>query len=87
VFICDECVDVCVAIISDDAQRDQSAEPSAVRPATARAYSASQPWSVCALCGTPGASREMLPIRNRGDLCGACADAVEDALAQGRPAS
>jgi hypothetical protein len=29
----------------------------------------------------------MLPIRDRGDLCGACADAVEDALAQGRPAS
>lgn len=40
--------------------------------------------SVCGLCGQVAIPDEMLVIEKRGLLCGACADAVEDALAQGR---
>jgi hypothetical protein len=39
----------------------------------------------CGLCGGLLLEHEMLRIENRGMICGRCADAVDDALARGRP--
>jgi ClpX C4-type zinc finger len=80
VFICDECVAICVDILADDARvqsRDSNPrEPRSTRPLV------SQPGE-CSLCHTPTDQEGLLAIENRGSLCGGCADAVEDALARG----
>ena len=81
VFICDECVDVCVDIIGADETLQDHA-----RVVGRSSRSVSQNMEACALCGTP-AYKDLLAVENRGGLCGACADAVEDALARGFPAS
>jgi hypothetical protein len=86
VFICDECVSVCVDIIADDSRFEG-------RPGGAsrgeRTREAQRPLAQdavpCSLCGKPSLPNEMLPIADRGVLCGGCADAVEDALARGTP--
>jgi len=88
VFICNECVDVCVDIILQD--RDVHEVPQA-------AAGDQQPTGVdavlreraitCALCGKASLPDRVLTIENRGVLCGGCADAVEDALSPGRPIS
>jgi hypothetical protein len=87
VYICDECVSVCVDIIADDqrlrirrnvALRDEATESS-------NTHEHAQDATPCTLCGEPGSLPAMLLIAGRGALCGACADAVDDALGQGRP--
>jgi hypothetical protein len=87
VFICDECVDVCNDIIADD-ERVQNARKidapvqensTPPRPPTNKV--------ACSLCGTAMLPAEGLAIKGRGVLCGGCADAVEDALNEGRPTS
>ena len=88
VFICDECVDVCVQIIADD-PRHQAYQRDSAKSQRARAMAATLPRNcvVCSLCGQPALSNEVLAIHDRGVICGGCADAVEDALAEGRPVS
>jgi len=88
VFICDECVDVCVEIIADD-ERLQASQSDVVgdKPSAKTSSSSTRNMAACALCGKRGSFKELLPIENRGALCGACADAVEDALARGNPTS
>ncbi|MDO8680001.1 MAG: ClpX C4-type zinc finger protein [Acidobacteriota bacterium] len=88
VYICDECIEVCVDIILDDDRphllKQDSVDgqhPSAI----ARLFA--DRADACRLCGAPVLFNESLPIENRGVLCGGCADAVEDALANGTPAS
>jgi hypothetical protein len=88
VYICDECVDVCVDIIADDPSFQALSRDSAGAKhphTTARALA--QIGATCSLCGKSALLDQVLPIESRGVLCGECADAVEDALAQGRPSS
>lgn len=86
VFICDECVDVCVDIMAND-ERERLDKESPGEPAPPRAARRPGKDAVpCGLCGQTTAL-DMLPIEGRGMLCGGCADAVEDALAHGRPLS
>lgn len=63
VFICDECVEVCVDIMVD-------------RLGT--------PLDSCSLCDRRASSSALLPILGRGQLCGDCTNAIEDALSRGR---
>jgi ClpX C4-type zinc finger protein len=86
VFICNECVEVCVDILADSlpvAGSPVSAEGRRLRLKAAEIFSNRS--DICSVCGKSRLLEEMLPIEGRGILCGACADAIEDALRQGRP--
>jgi hypothetical protein len=80
VFICDECVGVCIDIIADDHEHaiQQNAESDRWRT---RAAALPGNSAMCSVCGKSTPLKAMLPIEGRGVLCGACADAI----AQGRP--
>lgn len=83
VFICDECVDVCVDIVADDSRFQEpvgaQAEKTPIAPPRRR-----QSVESCSLCGRT-AAMNVLAVAGRGVLCGDCADAVEDALLRGQP--
>jgi hypothetical protein len=90
VFICDECVDVCIEIMADDQRRTYPEVPKGSAESEGwRARAAALPGhsAACSLCRTSASVKEMLAVENRGMLCGECANAVEDALAQGKPIS
>lgn len=87
VFICDECVDVCVDIIADDERFRDERGDAAGRQASSGVPRSRTQMVGCTICGKAGSFKNMLPIGDRAVLCGACADAVEDALARGRPTS
>jgi hypothetical protein len=84
VFICDECVAACVDIMVSDT-RDKA--PDSLEAETARDLARALPHSAaqCGFCGQPVTVQDVLPIEGRGVLCAACADAIDDALARGRP--
>ncbi len=87
-FICDECVSVCADIMADDTGSEALGQDSPEgRRWQARALMLTGTPDVCGLCGRLAIVGEMLLIGSRGSLCGECADVVEDALAQGKPAS
>lgn len=84
VFICDECVDVCIDILADDERiqklaRGASSDQKPSEPPKDEAH--------CALCGHQLSEHDGLPIPSRGVLCGSCLDAVDAVLSQGRPLS
>lgn len=83
-FICDECIDVCVEIVEDDTRGLEriadSGHQRAVVP-VAHAGLAIQ----CALCGLPAAVDDALLIAARGVLCPGCVGAIQIAVAQRRP--
>ena len=80
VFICDECVDVCVHIIADEAKltdgtvREPPEAPIVTRPITAVVR--------CSLCGMPAVIEDVLPILNRGALCPGCIGEIQAAVAE-----
>jgi ferredoxin len=85
VFICDECVSICVDII----ENDRLLEDAEVQRLLAEGRPASQPaapppsddaW--CTLCGKVADLREALVIENRAILCGPCVRAVASAAAE-----
>jgi ClpX C4-type zinc finger len=71
VFICNECVDVCVQIIAEDTRFQMSARR--------------QMSATCTFCGN--IATDALSIPDRGILCGDCAEAIEEVLSSGRPTS
>jgi hypothetical protein len=79
VFICDECVAVCVDIIRNDLLPFDPRETERWRSRAAELGGK----VACSLCGAATLADEMLAVEGRGRLCGACADAVDDALASG----
>lgn len=83
VYICDECVEVCVHVIADGvAQQGLQADSSESERARAMAAALPEGAVACSLCGQLALSNEVLSIPGRGELCGECADAVEDAIAR-----
>jgi hypothetical protein len=80
VFICDECVTVCVDIIRKDVTLPF--DPAETERWRSRAVELGGK-AVCTLCGAAGLAEDMLVVDGRGRLCGVCADAVDDALAAG----
>jgi recombinational DNA repair protein (RecF pathway) len=88
VFICNECVEVCVDVMVPEflAEADSPAdEGRRLREKAAAAFP--HRAATCSLCGETGLPENMLSVDERGTLCGACADAVEDALAHGSSGS
>src|SRR5688572_19495570 len=71
VYICDECVDVCVGILSDGPEE-------APLPLVAATHA-------CSLCNIPVADTESLPIGARGLLCPGCVSEIEAAVEERRP--
>jgi hypothetical protein len=74
VYICDECVDICLDILV------RSPEPTDIP-----AESAEPPSNVaatCSICRLPYPLAEGLYLEERGILCPACVQAVQAALAQ-----
>jgi hypothetical protein len=89
VYICDECVQVCVDIIADDARFDSDTTAAdgevgvndrPVRPILA--LPAGGPWFPCSLCGMPTMPGNATLIPERGVLCRACVDEVLAAAAR-----
>lgn len=75
VYICDECVELCNDILQEEWESRQvpdHAPPS--NQSTIFKHSAS-----CSLCHLPAAVGELLPILERGFLCAACVQAVQNA--------
>jgi len=84
VFICDECVEVCLDIILDDTRfREGPPGPPDQRQLSLATKSGGV--GACSLCGKRELGQHLLPIEGRGLLCGECADAIEDVLSRGRP--
>jgi hypothetical protein len=68
VYICDECVDICVDIVND-------APREALLPLVANAHA-------CSLCNIPVDATESLPIGARGLLCPGCVGEIQASLAE-----
>jgi hypothetical protein len=77
VYICDECVLICLAIVSEDRTDASPAE----------AHDASSSWreatlGFCALCGLPTSADQALSVRTRGLVCSGCLGEIEAAIAE-----
>jgi len=81
VFICDECIQVCIDIIR--AEENQSS-PAAVAPPSESSSAYLVQVVTCKLCGMRLPIEEALVISERGFLCPGCSGEVEAALAQKR---
>ncbi|ODS55431.1 MAG: hypothetical protein ABS36_09700 [Acidobacteria bacterium SCN 69-37] len=79
-FICDECVNVCVEMMSGD----HDAAPRAVIGTAERASDSSIAIVTCRLCGLPVPRPEALVVEGRGCVCADCCDEVEASLARAR---
>ena len=86
VFICDECVDACNAILVDDARAGaaDAARREAVARAAARAVDPTITATHCALCGREYCDEEaeVLLVNEHGTLCARCVDDVHSALTE-----
>jgi hypothetical protein len=71
VYICDECVDACVDIISDDRLADPNSAAQ-VEPLTSPMLTAR-----CSLCHLVAAPEELVAVIGRGALCRPCIAAVQ----------
>src|SRR5207244_5908258 len=70
VYICDECIDICLEIVSEDRESD-----------LARSARLSTPvW--CGLCHAFTPSADMIAVADRGFLCTQCVAAVETAASR-----
>lgn len=78
VLICDECVAVCVDIISDDGAWVDTAVPAASE--TQRVTGGVR----CGLCGMLIPAEDALLIEHRGPLCPGCVSAIEATIAAER---
>lgn len=75
VYICDECVDICLDIVSekrkDELEADQPAWPGSST-------------SLCALCRLPVTVAEAIVVEGRGLICKGCRGEIEAAIARER---
>jgi hypothetical protein len=82
VFICDECVDICVHIIADDSRFRPGPgveEPPKVTPSPAEGVGGV--YVRCSLCRMPLPVEDALPVVNRGALCPGCVGEIQAAAA------
>ena len=75
VYICDECVDICLDVISKD--RKDAHDTDRQDPSWPPAALAS-----CALCCLPTSEREGLVVRERGVLCPGCVGEIQAAVTE-----
>jgi ATP-dependent protease Clp ATPase subunit len=75
VYICDECVDVCVDILAHDHRTSHEGAKSALTESAAPApWPTSDAW--CAFCGGVADLATALLIENRTLLCESCVQAI-----------
>jgi hypothetical protein len=88
VFICDECIEVCLDIISNDTRWAMAPEVRKGIPADGLTdipgSGPAVPRVMCALCRRPIVASEGLLIQNRGVLCFGCIVEIEAAIADRR---
>jgi ClpX C4-type zinc finger protein len=85
VWICDQCVDVCVDIIAHDRQANSDgAPPESMAPLGVwdQKWPASDAW--CSFCRKEADLETALVIENRALLCHPCVDAIAQAAATAR---
>jgi ClpX C4-type zinc finger protein len=80
VFICDECVGICLPIVDQDSNRSSISAEEISSP-TRRTSSAPGVVFLCAVCRIVTPPETSLAVPDRGFLCARCAGAVEAALA------
>ncbi len=83
VQICDECVDICLDIISHEKgdQARSSAIEGHIEP-SGRAWPLPGTLLFCGLCRTPTTLEQSLAVPDRGIICAGCVGAFEAALAE-----
>ena len=84
VQICDECVDICLNVLSEDAT---DAEPGVVvedgrNPPVGRGWSPPGVVLLCALCQCSTPPEHSLVVRSRGVICAGCIGAFQAAIAE-----
>ncbi len=72
VYICDECVDICLDILNQE--RDES-------PSSPVSAAANEVAATCCLCRLATLPAGVLILPGRGPVCSACAAAVAEAVA------
>jgi hypothetical protein len=85
VYICDECVDVCVDILADDRRVNREAattERSPCSPPSSKVWPSSDAW--CTFCGNVAKLETALLIENRTLLCESCVEAIANTAAEAR---
>jgi len=84
VFICDECIQVCVEILAKEQQGPTGADGDESSPAEAADLAGLAPVSMpCALCRMITVTDDLLVVHDRGGLCPGCVAAFEAALETG----
>ena len=78
VQICDECVDICLDIVSEDRKDARSTEESA----DGNGDRATPTLTVCSLCHLPTTDEQGTYVTNRGILCPGCVGEIGVALAR-----
>jgi hypothetical protein len=84
VYICDECVSVCVDIIADDHRMTGSAKHEPRAKAKPWVHDSSGSTAGCTLCGVAVPVEDALLVENRGVLCPGCIAAIQTAVAEQR---
>ncbi len=77
VYICDECVRVCLDIMEEDQATTEASDLGE----TSSEWRGGALAIPCGLCGMPMPTRSALLVENRGVLCSACLGAVQAAAA------
>jgi ClpX C4-type zinc finger len=86
VFICDECVEVCVAIMADTGAPLPDTNASHETSAAKRDAELKGPVALpCSLCGTSTPPDDLVFVRDRGGLCPGCVAEIRVALASDQP--
>ena len=82
VFICDECVEVCVRIMADaeGPPAEATTTPSASRSQGAHSMRPGPLALSCSLCGAMTPPDALLFVRGRGALCPGCVTEIQAAL-------
>ena len=75
VYICDECVEICVDVINHPPEPFTGVPAESTEPRSNVA-------ATCSICRLPFVLAEGLYVEERGILCPACVQAVQAALAQ-----
>jgi ATP-dependent protease Clp ATPase subunit len=85
VYICDECVAVCVGILADDRRAGREAAATGSTPGASpstKDWPSSDAW--CAFCGNVATLETALVIENRTLLCESCVEAIAATAAEAR---
>jgi len=81
VQICDECVDICVAVLSEDKKKPVDLEGEQDMGGTT--YALPSTMQICGLCRMPTPLEKSLAVQNRGIICAGCVAEIEAAIAEG----